>query len=254
MFLKLVRLSENWREILINLLLKKDIEPMVKLRNGLKFYINKNLLDVVVVIENFGGEHNHDYFKNLNLSEKPVIIDVGAHVGSFSIHAANKYPKATIFSFEPDDLNYEKLIKNVTINNIKNVISFHKAVGNIDGMTLLYSDNAGNFGTCGSSSMIVGPKSKQVLSTKLESIFKENQIETCDLLKMDCEGGEYDIILNSKKEIFARINSIILEYHTVSTHEISELEQSLKNYGFQVTRISNDVGDKFGFIHANKLG
>ena len=47
--------------------------------------------------------------------------------------------------------------------------------------------------------------------------YKVNQFDVCDYLKIDSEGAEFDIILNTKKEVFEKISftiyKIIIYYH-----------------------------------------
>ena len=68
----------------------------------------------------------------------------------------------------------------------------------------------------------------------LENIFDENRITNCDLLKLDCEGAEYDILMNTKKEIFEKIKLISLEYHNIINHDGYELKKFLEIVGFLV--------------------
>ena len=225
----------------------------MKLRNGTKFYTNNDIMDVVAIIENFDFYNQHDYFMmNKNLS-KPKIVDIGAHIGTFSIYAARKYPDGIIYSYEPDKKNYEKLVMNVTLNKIENVIPFNLAVGKINGKTLLYSDEKGSFGTVGSSLIKKQTKSVEVSCITLDDILTINNIDPVDLLKIDCEGGEYDIIFNSNKKTFDKIKSISLEYHNVSNFKGSDIEIFLKEQGYNVKRIPSKKNDRFGFIYANKI-
>lgn len=248
---KIIKLVKNWPSLTIYLS-KGDKIPLLELRNGLKFYTNKNILDVIAVLENFESENSHDYFKLANISKNSKIIDIGANIGAFSIYAATKYPDSEIFSYEPDPKNYQKLNENIKLNDIQNVIAFNKAVGKINGNVILYSDVNGNFGTVGSTLVNKGPKSIEVECTTLENILKSNGIDTCDFLKMDCEGGEYDILLNSNEHIFKFIKTIVLEYHEVPNHKVEELEQFLKDQDFKIMRIPNPRSPKYGFIHAKR--
>jgi len=42
-----------------------------------------------------------------------TVLDIGALIGSFSLWAHEKWPKAEIFAFEPDPESYEFLLKNI---------------------------------------------------------------------------------------------------------------------------------------------
>jgi len=123
--IKIIKLFKNWSKMAVYLSKNKKIVPLLELRNGLKFYTNNNVLDVLAIVENFEFENNHDYLRSANIPEKPNIVDVGAHIGAFSIYAATKYPHARIYSYEPDPQNYEKLIKNIELNNTQNIIPYN---------------------------------------------------------------------------------------------------------------------------------
>jgi len=248
--IKIIRLFKNWYKMTIYFSEDKNISPILELRKGLKFYTNNNLLDVVAIVENFGFENEHDYFKMTNILKKSCIIDIGANIGAFSIYTATRFPDAEIFSYEPDPKNFEKFIKNIELNKIKNISPHNQAVGKIKGNVNLYSDNKGNFGTVGSSLVNTGPKYLVISCVTLDDILKDNHIEKCDFLKIDCEGGEYDIIFNSNKDTFMRIKSITLEYHDIVNHQLNELESFLKNMGYHITKIPNKRNPKFGLIYA----
>jgi hypothetical protein len=56
------------------------------------------------------------------LQDGDTIFDIGANIGWYSCHMAKKLPKAKIYSFEPIPETFEKLNKNITINDITNVV------------------------------------------------------------------------------------------------------------------------------------
>ena len=73
-----------------------------------------------------------------------------------------------------------------------------------------------------------------VPSTTLERIFLDNHVENCQLLKLDCEGAEYEILFDTSREILNRIQNISMEYHQVPEYTISDLTKYLKDIGFDV--------------------
>jgi len=247
-----IKLVKNWNIAFTLFFENKPNTSSIKLRNGLKFYINGNILDLKVIVENFGRENKYDYFMRTK-NTKVIIIDIGANIGAFSIFAAKKYPKSRIFSYEPDEKNFEKLKKNLSVNGIENVKIFNYAVGKDNGKMFLFSNLDGSFGTVGSSTIEEGPIKKEVQSINLENILKINKIDFCDLLKLDCEGAEYDILYSSNKETFDKIDLISLEYHNLQGHKGTNLEVFLKNLGYDVKLFTNKNNKKFGFIYAYKL-
>ena len=92
----------------------------------------------------------------------------------------------------------------------------------------------------------------EVECVTLENIFDENHIVSCDLLKLDCEGAEYDILINANKEIFDKIKLISLEYHNIINHDGHELKKFLETVGFVVKLVPDSHNNKYGFIYAQK--
>ncbi len=52
-----------------------------------------------------------------------------------------------------------------------------------------------------------------VLCTTIEEIFQENAVDRCDLLKLDCEGAEYEILEAIPRDLWPLIARVALEYH-----------------------------------------
>lgn len=250
LFFQSIKYIKNWFIIPTYFFGNKNESKLVKLRNGLLFITNKNILDLAVIIENFSNESNYDYFLKKEKKINPKIIDIGAHIGTFSIYAAKKYPKSMIYCYEPDFQNYEKIIKNVEQNNIKNVKCFNSAVGKINGKIHLYSVEKGDFGTTLSSTVRKSNRSVEVSCATLENVFMANKIDCCDLLKLDCEGAEYQIIFDSPKNIFKKIKSIALEYHDDPKFKGEDLVRYLKENGFYTILSSNKRDNRWGLIYA----
>jgi len=78
----------------------------------------------------------------------------------------------------------------------------------------------------------------RVSAVTIPEIFAENGLERCDLLKMDCEGAEYDIIYNCPSEVLGRIERIAMEVHggPGAGQNIDALEVFLRESGFATRR------------------
>jgi FkbM family methyltransferase len=250
--IKIFKLIKNWQELRFLILQKKKKDLKIILRNNVVFYTNNQILDIIAIIENFGNVNQHDYFKHVNLMEKPCIIDIGAHIGTFSVYSGKRFPNAQIFSYEPDEKNYEKLLKNLQINNILNVTTYNNAIGKSKKKSLLYPMNNNGFGSVGSTLLNNGLKGIEISCLSLKDILINNDIQNCDFLKMDCEGSEFEIILNSDQETLKKIKSITMEYHEINTHNKEELKDFLLHQGYDVIVIPNENNSKFGLIYSNR--
>jgi hypothetical protein len=62
-----------------------------------------------------------------------------------------------------------------------------------------------------------------------------------DLLKVDCEGSEYRIILDSPVAAWRGIENVLLEYHPDPRHSWSDIALFLEDQGFDVRKHQIDA-------------
>lgn len=92
-----------------------------------------------------------------------------------------------------------------------------------------------------------------VQARSLASIMKEHNFEKVDLVKLDCEGAEYEILLQTPALVLAKIDRIIMEYHDLgSNFNHHTLISFLKKAGFNVSRHDNFVHNKIGYLFASR--
>lgn len=179
-------------------------------------------------------EFNDDLMKvnNLKFSENPIIIDIGANVGTVSFYFAKKYPNSKIFAYEPHPLNFQNLLKGIEENKITNIYPFNLAVfskSNLD-VKIFLNENA----TSASSVFRFYSTDPyvEVKTISLEDIIKQNNISYIDFLKIDCEGAEFDILENTKMFYHNElpIENMFIEFHRfMEKLENKNVETALKN-------------------------
>jgi len=183
---------------------------------------------------------------------KNCIIDIGGHLGFFSILASILNPNVPIYSFEPHIGNYALLKENLKNNRIKNVYPKQLAVSDKTGEAeLKLSKEDLNH----SLAMAIEPtgETQKVQTITLERIFAKNNANICNLLKLDCEGSEYEIIYSAPKSIFSKINNIFLEYHDWEKSDNSDkLKSYLQSVGYKVQKFPNSKMPALGFLWCRK--
>lgn len=166
------------------------------------------------------------------------IVDIGGHIGTFTLFAAAKARDAKIVTLEPEPGNFVVLTANVAENNLLPRITLHNmGLGNGQPITLytFAGDRGGNSvyrNQDGGVPIIIE-------TISLKDIFDRHNIDVCDYLKIDCEGAEYEALYTLPPEYFARIRMIGMEYHHFSqdsTHNGDALQKHLENNGFTVKR------------------
>ena len=151
-----------------------------------------------------------DYNKHgFVIKKNDNVIDIGAHIGIFSLYASQFCTNGKIFCYEPSSENYELLENNIITNKIKNIFSNNIAISGKSEIITFYinPDNTAH------SIFDTTSKSIQIQSRTLQNIFDFNKLEICDYLKLDCEGAEYEIIESLPSEYFKKIKQIYIEYH-----------------------------------------
>ena len=183
------------KEIIYKLL---DIASMGK---GLKRTVNGHTLRLPTrYFKYFPKTYEAENFEFLSESCKPgaVIIDIGAHIGLFSIIAAQVTGKTgKVYAFEPAPGTYALLQKTVVINHEEQVVeTMQKAVGKENGkITFFVSDNKAD-----NSNSLVNYKEDRSLHgidvavTTIDNFVQEKNITKLDFIKIDVEGAEYDTL------------------------------------------------------------
>lgn len=239
----------NWYA-LPTLLLKKE-GLIIRLKNGCQFKV-RSLMDVWIVKESC---LDRDYERNGTVIQDGwTVIDIGSGIGEFAILTAWEKPNCRVFAYEPFPESFALLQENLTLNETKNVQAFQTAVSATSGpLTLATTGAAVQHTTTGSQISGSADSFIEVQALSFADLFAANDISRCHFLKIDCEGCEFELLLNASPAVLAQIDHICLEYHNGFTaHNHTELAAHLQENGFQVTTTPNPVHDYLGFLYAHR--
>jgi len=169
------------------------------------------------------------------------IIDIGANVGFFSIAARHNFPYAEIHAYEPNT-NLGKFLDNNKENfNFK---IFYEAVGGHEG--------AISIDLLGDSNQT---RVKETTNGSLKKISLDNAIEriggSIDILKIDCEGSEWEMFDEAKK--WSEISRLTMEYHLFNGQSHNQVSSELRRIGFEVIKQNFDPSSDFGMIYGINL-
>jgi FkbM family methyltransferase len=224
---------------------------LLRFRDGTQFRV-RTAMDVWIIIEIYVGRaYEQDLFE---IQNDWLVIDIGAGLGEFSVTAAKKCPDGVVYAYEPFRESFELMRENILLNKAVNVIAYPCGVGGdvgplrlntASGVPVSYSTAVNDNDT--------GRHETIVRGTTLDEIFKALRIEKCDLIKLDCEGAEYDILFHASSPTFQKIKRISLEYHdgvTKFTHP--DLVRFLESNGFSVILKPSPVHRHTGLLFASK--
>jgi FkbM family methyltransferase len=139
------------------------------------------------------------------------VVDVGANIGVFALWAARLGAQVT--AFEPEPKTFDSLVANV--NGL--AISTRQAalVGQAAPTVRLYLS-----GVRSTRHTLLG---KEIESGAQLHDFVDVPTVTladvvgsgCDLLKLDCEGAEFDALLHAEDEVLRRAKRLVIEFHRI---------------------------------------
>ena len=214
---------------------KKNVPKIVALRNGLTIELSDDTDDISTVFIVFV---KRDYGK-LNAD---VVLDVGANIGLFSLYCAAE-GVGKVYSFEPSKDSYEILVRNIARNGFEDiVVPCKKAVTSVGGATVKFNAQSSVLNKIGE---VTDNNYDLVETVSLSDIIAEFRLEIIDLIKMDIEGGEYDVAYNLDLSTAEKIREFRMEYHEGNS---DSLTVHFENLGFRktlLTRESDMVGNIF---------
>lgn len=152
-----------------------------------------------------------------------VIVDIGAHIGSFSWRAYLNGSR-TIYAFEIDPWHMEAA--NINLAEMRDGVQlYHMAVVRGDELRAAEYHYDGAWNSFGLHGTVVR-------STSLDEII-ERAVDPIRFLKIDCEGGEYPILYTCTA--MDRIQEIAGEWHRVdpSAPELQGLPYETNEVGLQ---------------------
>jgi FkbM family methyltransferase len=221
---------------------------VVKIKSPQLTFSVRSPMDVWSIKETFFDDFYH--FEKLTKPSHGTIIDIGAGIGEFAIRVANSCKECNVIGFEPFPESFAFFENNILLNSLQNITAVKAAVTSHTGeMTMdISSGNPLQYRTIADGLEI----DKEIVKTyNLIDFMNENTINVCEMLKLDCEGGEFDILLPLTTSELKRFKSIVMEYHdSLTIHNHKEIIDLLINAGFYVETEKNRVHDNLGYIYA----
>jgi FkbM family methyltransferase len=185
----------------------------------LRLHVNSAFFIGDIVLENFVG----GAYDDLDVGGRTV-VDVGTGVGDtailFSLRGARR-----IIALEPYPRLYGEALLNIKANGLADRVALVNAsLGAADGEVCADLGNVEGY-------FLFRPSNRcdvRVRMYTLRTLIKEFEVEEGSVLKMDCEGCEYEAVLNTDPGDLAVFSQVIIEYH----NGYREIKKHLEAAGF----------------------
>lgn len=232
-----IRLFRNvvnwWKHFAVKIGVNRENPVVFHLRNGVTLEVP------VILYHEFKEIFLEDcYLQGLeeSLPDAPIVLDIGANAGFFSLYLASIRPRARIVCCEPIPVNFAQLSRNKAINPNLDITTLPVAVYGRSGSMTLQLQWEDALSTAATVLPIEGRIPMDVPCISLKDLIDRHDLDRVDLLKMDCEGSEYSILYRCPAEYLKRIGKMAAEVHIGSEpdHNIAALSSFLTARGFRI--------------------
>src|SRR5215211_3000966 len=233
--------SKIYKYIGINKKKNFKLRKFKMLKYNYEFYCRSNNDDFHMMTT-----HENDIIEhNFTPKEGDIVIDVGAHIGPYTLKASKRVGlNGKVIAIEADPGNFDILNRNIQLNKLTNVIALNYAAYSKEDKIRLYllqdesswtkyntvmTDRAGN------EKKFVEVKAN-TLDYLLQSIgIKHEQV---NWIKIDVEGAEFDV-LKGAKDILSKSKdiSLLIEIHNLTTNNTTlyePIKEFLNSYNFKI--------------------
>jgi FkbM family methyltransferase len=188
------------------------------------------------------------------LQEGDGVVDVGAHIGYFTVLAASLVgPHGKVLAFELEEENYQQLRANIALNNFSHVLAWQGALGadNTSTQFFVNSDddgghalwNIGNQSANGGSRRQCQTRRTQMMT--LDAILNQHAVGAVKLIKISATGAEYDVILGGIQTLITYdVPYIVCRLHPFALQQMGHAESDLRSFmgsiGYEASVIDAD--------------
>lgn len=227
----------NWRDFRHAAIVYDDAETILTTRTGFKLAVRHNKWDAEIVSEQL---FDRSYLRHFQPGVAPIVVDVGGYIGDFGLLCAHEWPRSRVIIYEPTSENYDMLAKNLDLNPrlAQRVKLVRKGVSDRPTVTANVQVEGREVHVSSEWYADDASERREFPCDSLPEIFEIHQLDRIDLLKVDCEGGEYDIFADVPADVYRRIGQVVIEWHRVPNWEakLGKLCEVLSSVGFHLEK------------------
>ena len=217
---------------------------MLKYNYDFEFYCRNNNDDIPMMTT-----HEYDNIeRNFTPKEGDIVIDVGAHIGPYTLKASKRIGlNGKVVAIEADPENFDILTRNIQLNKLTNVIALNYAAYSKEDKIRLYLLKVDKSSYTKYNTIMIDRAQHaneknfvEVKANTLDYLLQSNGIkhEQVNWIKIDVEGAEFDV-LKGAKDILSKSKdiSLLIEIHNLSTNNTTlyePIKEFLNSYNFKI--------------------
>tara|TARA_B100001769_G_scaffold124723_1_gene97522 strand:- start:260 stop:1192 length:933 start_codon:yes stop_codon:yes gene_type:complete len=161
----------------------------------------------------FGDYHELNIIKKFSSNKKILFIDCGCNYGFYSFYSASLSEKNKILSIEASKDTSSEFLKNLNLNNFKNINFFNNAVSNSIGENISFYESTKDWESSQIHSNFKLSSKLKVKSTRIDSLLQGYSLKDyLIIIKLDIEGNEVNAIKGALEIIKKSEPLIIIEF------------------------------------------
>jgi FkbM family methyltransferase len=222
-------------------------------KQGYKFFCRINRDDFL-----FMTNHENEIMEYFVPNDGDTVVDVGAHIGLYTLIAANRVGSSgKVIAIEPDPENFKILKKNVLLNQLSNVEALECAVYSTKEKLKLFlpelEEGRTIFNTVMQDRARTSNNFLEVEANSLDNILQSINIAEVNWIKIDVEGAELEVLKGAANTLALNKNlTLVIEIHGMEIY--MQMIEYLKTRNLMtIYEKSNEKGD-WRHIIAKKLG
>jgi FkbM family methyltransferase len=212
-------------------------------KQGYKFFCRINRDDFL-----FMTNHENEIMEYFIPKEGDIVIDVGAHIGLYTLIAAKKVgPSGKVIAIEPDPENFKILKKNILLNKLSNVETLECAVYSTKEKLKLFlpelEEGRTIFNTVMQDRARTSNNFLEVEANTLDNILESINITEVNWIKIDVEGAELEVLKSAVNTLSSNKNiTLVIEIHGIEIY--IQMIEYLKARDLRIMyEKSNEKGD-----------
>lgn len=170
--------------------------------------------------------NNKHILHEADIDENSVVLDVGAYIGDWGQYITERY-NPTIYAFEPDPINYQKLEEKAQLNNKLKPMFY--GLGDKDEKVKISLKGLG-------SSIFSEQDTQLDIETAdteiraIDTVWNELNLGTVDLMKINIEGAEFPLLEKMiEKDLLGNVDSYMIQFHEWHPRAYSRRKNILKH-------------------------
>lgn len=196
-----------------------------------------------------------------NLRDGDVVYDIGANIGVYSLYAAKRQKKCRVYAFEPAAQNFARLMRNVKLNGLDNVIPCNMPLSDAQAFALFFVSDleAGsafhNLGAENAGKRSAGPSLRQgALAVSVDALVSDFGLPSPNLIKLDVDGLEDKIVAGAAKILRSpSLRGVLVEVTRGGEDTAVSVEAALAAAGFKKAGSGPEIRSADGSVGVNLI-